>query len=224
MMQEINPSVGQSIVNTSNYLNGANKVYQDYIRTGRERVLNDNGVNIELLLNEIAPENILFEILFPLGFNSAQIGEIYKSISKQSGKHFYSQQGWKVIKDRKVLLIEENKAIDTPLFKLSSTIYNNDESYILKRDKKIACCDADKLKGNLQLRKWQMGDKFTPLGMKGRKLVSDFMTDCKFSISQKENQWILLAGEEIVWVVGERMSDRFKVCNNTSKVIEFRID
>ena len=83
MMQEINPSVGQSIVNTSNYLNGANKVYQDYIRTGRERVLNDNGVNIELLLNEIAPETILFEILFPLGFNSPQIGEIYKAISKK---------------------------------------------------------------------------------------------------------------------------------------------
>ena len=224
MMEEFNPSIKNSIITTGKYLNGAYKIYQEYIEEGKKRVLSNNGINIEALSNETSPENLLYEILYPLGFNSSQVEEVYKSISKQSGKVFYSKQGWRITKDRAFLLIDNGEAIDVPPFQLSTIEFDYNDTYNIKRDKNIACCDADKLKGELQIRKWQTGDKFFPLGMKGRKLVSDYMTDCKFSRTRKENQWILLSGEDIVWIVGERLDDRFKIDNNTRKIVEFTIE
>ena len=224
MMAELNPSVKNSIITTGKYMNGAFKIYQEHIKQAKQRVLSNAGVNIKSLAKETSPENLLYEILYPLGFNSAQIEEIYKSTYKQSGKIFYSKQGWRVTKDRELLLIEKNESVEVPSFHLSTTEFANDATYTIKRDKNTACCDGDKLKGKLQLRKWQTGDKFFPLGMKGKKLVSDYMTDCKFSRTRKENQWILLLDEEIVWIVGERLDERFKVDSNTKKVIEFKIE
>ena len=134
MMAELNPSVKNSIISTSKYLNGAYNIYQEHIEQAKQRVLNDAGLYIESLLKETSPENLLYEILYPLGFNPSQVEEIYKSIFKQSGKVFFSKQGWRVTKDRELLLIEENKSIDTPSFQLSTTEFDKDDTYTIKRE------------------------------------------------------------------------------------------
>ena len=82
----------------------------------------------------------------------------------------------------------------------------------------IAALDFEKLSFPLTLRKWQKGDFFTPLGMQGRKKVSDYMIDQKFSILQKEDTWVLCSNNEIVWLVGHRLDDRFKLVAQTEKV------
>ena len=79
--------------------------------------------------------------------------------------------------------------------------------------------DADKLSFPLTLRKWQAGDWFVPFGMKVRKKLSDFFTDRKFSLTDKENAWVLTSDENIVWVVGERPDERFKVTESTENVL-----
>lgn len=79
--------------------------------------------------------------------------------------------------------------------------------------------DKDKLKFPLTLRKWQIGDKFTPFGMKGSKKLSDYFSDKKYSLFDKENAWILLSNDEIVWIVGERSDNKFKVTSDTKKII-----
>ena len=69
------------------------------------------------------------------------------------------------------------------------------------------------------LRKWRSGDWFIPFGMKGRKKLSDYFTDRKFSLKDKEDAWLLASGDDIVWIVGERNDDRFKISENTKQII-----
>lgn len=83
----------------------------------------------------------------------------------------------------------------------------------------IAQVDADKLQYPLTLRRWQEGDWFVPFGMTGRKKVSDFLTDAKVSAAEKQRQFVLLSGEEIVWVVGRRIDDRFRLTDTTENVL-----
>ena len=79
----------------------------------------------------------------------------------------------------------------------------------------IACVDADKLVFPLQLRKWEKGDWFMPLGLKGKKKLSDFFVDQKFSLAEKEKTWLLVSGNDIVWVIGKRIDNRFRITAKT---------
>jgi tRNA(Ile)-lysidine synthase len=81
-----------------------------------------------------------------------------------------------------------------------------------------AFIDADKLAFPLVLNKWQTGDKFKPLGMKGFKKISDFFTAEKATLFDKQNQWILRSDNDIVWLVGKRVDDRYKVTDSTKKI------
>ena len=88
----------------------------------------------------------------------------------------------------------------------------------------MAYLDADKVKGELTIRRWQKGDKFVPFGMTGKKKVSDYLTDRKFSVFDKENQWVVCASENIVWLVDERTDNRFRVTEKTRRVIVIKKD
>jgi tRNA(Ile)-lysidine synthase len=79
--------------------------------------------------------------------------------------------------------------------------------------------DRETLKEGLQLRKWKKGDYFYPLGMSGKQKIAKYFKDHKFSLFEKEDQWILCSGEAIVWLVGHRGDDRFKVRANTNQIL-----
>ncbi|NDV84619.1 tRNA lysidine(34) synthetase TilS [Bacteroides sp. 51] len=224
MMQEINPSVKEKLFQTGSHLNEVATVYQYTIEEGKTRVRTEEGVSIQALLSEPSPSALLFEMLLPLGFNSPQIEDIMQSvIAGQSGKQFVSNQGWRVIRDRELLLIykvgekEENNT--TPPFQLIYEEVEYTPNFSINKDKNIAYFDADKLKEKLTIRKWKQGDTFVPFGMTGKKLVSDFLTDRKFSLLQKENQWVLCCGEKIIWIIGERTDNRFRIENSTRRVM-----
>lgn len=220
LMAEINPSVRESIIATSNHLSEAAAIYNKGIGDGRQRVLAPEGIHIGRLLAEPAPKALLFEILHPLGFNPAQTEDIYACLTGQPGKQFKSKE-WRVIKDREMLLLsmEREEKETTPPFKLNIEKQEYTPDFVIPRDKDKACFDADKLKGELTIRKWRQGDTFVPFGMKGRKRVSDYLTDRKKSLMEKEQQWILCCGEEIAWLIGERTDNRFRIDETTRKVI-----
>ncbi|MDD3161513.1 MAG: tRNA lysidine(34) synthetase TilS, partial [Bacteroidales bacterium] len=83
--------------------------------------------------------------------------------------------------------------------------------------------DAEKLKYPLVWRSWRSGDWFHPFGMKGKKLLSNYMTDKKYTLSQKERMTVLCSGEDIVWLVGERPDNRYRITEQSKKALEIGI-
>lgn len=221
LMEEINPSVKKNIIATSNYLNEIELIYNNEIENGKQRVLTKEGIRISDLLKEPAPNALLFEILHPLGFNSAQIQNILSSLLKgQTGKQLISKDGWRIIKDRNMLLIQPKENLEETPFQLirEELIYTKD--FVIPREKNIACFDADKLEDTeFTIRKWRKGDTFVPFGMKGQKKISDYLTDRKLSLIQKERQYVLCQRDKIIWVIGERTDNRYRIDDKTKRVI-----
>lgn len=125
------------------------------------------------------------------------------------------------MKDREYLLIEAHRHPIQPALAMEEHVFTSD--FVIPRDKNTACFDADKLTHPLLLRPWRQGDSFIPFGMKGRKKVSDYMTDRKFSLLRKEQQWVLCCGEEIIWLIGERTDNRFRIGASTKRILTVRL-
>lgn len=215
LMQEINPSVRESILKTAEHLNDAVYLYNIGIEKAKQQVLTPKGIRIHALKQEPAAETVLFEILHPLGFNATQVSNIYRTLDGQPGKSIANNE-WRIVKDREQLLIEPLQEAPEPILEIKEYAYTPD--FMIPQDKSTACFDADKLRHPLSLRLWKKGDSFIPFGMKGRKKVSDYLTDRKFSLLRKERQWLLCCGEDIIWLVGERTDNRFRVDEKTRKV------
>ena len=217
LMEEINPSVKKTLNETIGYLRETEHIYLEAIKKGIKQVYKNNKIDIAKLLQEPSPSSLLYEILYPKGFTSQQIESIHNSLYEQPGKQFFSSK-WRVLKDRDYLLIEEkDKKTTPPQLEFEEVEYNTD--FIIPKDKEIACFDKNKLKEPLTIRKWQQGDYFIPFGMKGRKKISDYLTDEKFSRFDKENVWLLCSGENIAWIINERTDQRFRIDKETQRVV-----
>lgn len=166
---------------------------------------------------------LLFEWLRDYGFNTDQVHFIFEALNGQPGTAFFSPTHR--------VTIERDGVELTPLCQQTETTPNlsyeqlaNDESFVIDKSPNVAQLDYDKLTFPLQLRKWQAGDRFHPIGMKGSRLLSDFLKDLKLTTSQKENVSVLLTADgEIVWVVGYRVDERFKVTDNTHSILKVSI-
>src|SRR5690606_11904789 len=97
------------------------------------------------------------------------------------------------------------------------------EGFIITKNARVACLDLQKLEFPLLIRKWKTGDYFQPLGMTGFKKISDFLIDEKIPVHQKENTWLLCSGQKVVWVMGHRIDNRFKISENTRQVLKIEI-
>lgn len=214
------------------------QVYSGYLQTDREIVFVNEGnkgiIQIGELKKVLFPKVVLFEILTDYNFNSTVINEVFESLGNDSGKQFYSQTH-RVIKDRENLYInplEEKEdriyyiesddielfqPLDLNLEKISGQDFN------IIKSANVACLDLDLLEFPLLIRKWQQGDYFQPLGMTGFKKVSDFFIDEKLPLHEKENTWLLCSGNKIVWIMGHRIDNRFKITPKTRIVLKIEI-
>src|SRR5574344_236172 len=238
LMREINPSVEDSIMNTSIKLQQVLDVYLSAVRIGIERVsVTDKDItkiDIEKLRKEPSVGALLFEMLFPLGFNNSQIADIENSLLSESGKMFHSESHL-VIKDRDSIIISRSRVDKTTEGDISVRVYDEllielfdgrklvfelkPSDFGVIRDSSIATLDADKVGEALVVRHVKAGDAFIPFGMKGRKLLSDYMTDRKFNLLQKDEQMLVCNDKDIVWVVGERIDNRYRVSNETKRIL-----
>lgn len=233
LLEEMNPSVKTTIARTAEHLSAAETIYLETIRKARQEVMTpDHRLSIPALLQYPAPETILYELLRPYGFTRLVSDDVFLSLSKESGKCFYATD-YRLVKDRDYLLIvarrqEPESAIYTleteegvwhvPI-ELSCRKIVLSSDFHIRKDKHMAYLDYDKLRFPLVLRHWQEGDWFVPFGMKGRKKLSDYFSDHKFSRIQKEQTWLLCSGNDIVWIVGERSDNRFRIDEGTKSVL-----
>lgn len=227
MMRELNPSVSESISETSMRLAEVAAIYNKDRSETVARKLEDVGVDakrisIASVLDDIAPLSLLHEILHPLGFNASQIKDILHSLkSSHSGRIFHSKE-WHVLRDRDYLCIRSVSRLPAAP-ELSVEEIPMTSSFVIPHDNRIACLDADTVSQPIILRKWQKGDKFVPFGMKGKKKVSDYLTDRKFTQFQKEQVYVACSGEDIVWLVEERADNRFRITEKTKRILILRV-
>ena len=95
--------------------------------------------------------------------------------------------------------------------------------YKIPKKSKIGCFDHSQLRFPLFIRNWNDGDWFIPIGMKGKKKVSDFLTDIKLNLFEKQNVKVLCSGEDIVWIIGYRPDNRFKITDYTKLIYKVEI-
>lgn len=222
LFKQINPSFCESVFETAQRLADVAAIYRQAMNSSIERVMvSPDGMSIEKLLCEVSPQAVLYEWLSPFGFNSSQIKDVMRSLKSTSGKMFFSND-WALLRDREQLLLRERNAGEED-YRLNVRMFSVESGFEVPKCNNIAYIDADKLCGELKLRKWKSGDKFVPFGMKGFKKVRDYLRDRKLSLFEKENVMVVTSGEEIVWLVNERTDNRFRIDSKTVNVVEIEV-
>ena len=238
VLKELNPNLLTSFGQTIENLMGSRQIIDDRITSVKKTVVipaqagiqKFNIGNIEKLNS---PKAYLYELLKNYGFT--EWNDVSDLLEAQSGKQVLSKTH-RLVKDREYLLLaelEENKQertysllesetefkIQDFKLKLSNVKTLNPKSETLNS----IYLDKDKLKFPLIVRKWKNGDYFYPLGMQGKKKLSKYFKDKKMSILQKEKMWLLCSDNQIIWIIGKRLDDRFKIKNTTTNILKIEI-
>ena len=231
LMRAINPNADRSIENTALHLQQAYLIYNEAVQKAIADVVKREDevliIDTDALLATASPSAILYEILSGYGYNEQQVSDIMESLDAESGRRFTSA-GYLLYKERNRLVLMKNDDVDFCVAVDLNTTDNvmlpdgrilrfefRDGDAEIARDSAVATLDADKVGNSLTVRVWQQGDSFIPFGMKGRKLLSDYMTDRKFSITKKRTQCVVCNDCALVWVVGERSDNRYRITKDT---------
>ncbi len=239
LLRTINPSVCNSIFSTSVRLSQAADIFDHAIRQDVEAATISLGERESVYnIDQIKNEYTLFTILQQYSFSPDQVEEIYVYIVDQlaTGSVFMSSTHELLI-DRGRLIIQTKEKPCKPLgipetgsyvisqnykLRINLTPINSDFT-ISKRPEKV-CLDADGVEFPLKLRQVSAGDRFYPLGMRGSRLVSDFLTDLKKSLFEKRRQMVIEdATGKIIWVVGLRPDERCRISSNSKKALVLEI-
>ena len=231
LLEGIAPGAAVNIDKTAGFLREAEKVYLSEIQ--RELAfVSDGQLSIDRLMQFPSPSAFLHEWLSPLGFNSAQTAQVLNAIGS-SGRKFYSATHVLLV-DRASLVVEPvgkpMKSIKIP----ECGLYRYDEATAFKLEviselsvsklPLVATLDASLVQFPLVVRAVEPGDRFVPFGMKGSKLVSDYLTDRHLNVLQKYRQMVVVdASGRIIWLVGQRTDDRFRVSDSTLSVLRISI-
>lgn len=237
-LQKVFPQVEENLLDNIERLSDIEVAYLQFINQQKKGLMENKGNEVHIpvlkLLKAKPLKSIVFEIIKDFGFTAHQTDEVIGLLTSESGKYIPSASH-RIIKNRNWLIISPNKsteAINILVEKTSKKIKFQPGTIsfdIITSDKfsghiqtanYIAQLDAGEIKFPLLLRKWKAGDYFYPLGMNRKKKLSRFFIDQKLSITQKENTWVLEMDKKIIWVVGMRIDNRFKVKSNTKKILQ----
>ncbi|HLP74242.1 MAG TPA: tRNA lysidine(34) synthetase TilS [Bacteroidales bacterium] len=234
VLKDINPSIEHTLAETAERFSGLNGIVGQLMDEVRTKVLTTMDettvVNINALQEFTGNKTIMFELFRPYGFTNKVMNDVLNVISGQTGGQLFSETH-RVIKDRESLIITRASGSEsysevvidgiTGFQNNFASVELSDRSGIeeIRRERSIACLDADKIIYPVILRKWKEGDYFHPFGMKGRKKLSDYFTDKKYSLPEKEKMLVLESDGRIMWIVGDRIDDRFKVTDETKRIL-----
>lgn len=226
LLREINPAVVDNLQRTAENLSEAQALLDGVMNSFNEC----NTLDLNELSEFGSSEYIVFEWLNNYGFNGKQVAQIMTS---ETGSVFTSSRGYDVLKDRHRLVVETSMKPLKPLIVPEEGTYVFDQvnrfsvirqAVHISKNPELATIDACKVTFPLTLRRVADGDWMIPYGMKGRKLLSDLMTDRKMSVFEKRRQLVVVDGSgSIVWLVGVRVDARVAVSEMTREVFELRI-
>ena len=252
LLRELNPSASQSIFETSLRVTEALKIFDDAIQhaiadvttpqTQNSKLKTQNSpltISVPRLKQQPSPEYTLHEILSPRGFTSAQIEQIYTSLDTSPAGKIVASHTHELAFDRGSLILQPKTPTplvrpmhipETGTYVLSDNLKLKVETeecgdrYEPSRTADCASLDASDIKFPLTLRHIQPGDRFVPFGMTGTKLLSDYLTDRKKNIFEKRAQLVLTdAQQRILWLVGERTDNRFRITPHTQQALRLTL-
>ncbi|HYG38808.1 MAG TPA: tRNA lysidine(34) synthetase TilS [Cytophagales bacterium] len=235
-LKKINPNIESTITTFIEKITSIEEILNKEVEEFKAKRITVRQKDIYIDINGLDTEAgtliKLYKTLEPYDFSFDQCKSLISVLEKQSGKVFKTQQ-FKAVKDRHKIIIspiissqEVNFLIDesTVDIKTDNLILSlrkiNADQFSLKKDKNYAQLDNDKLKYPLSLRYWEKGDFFYPLGMQKKKKLSDFFIDQKVPLSEKEKTLVLVSDQQIVWIIGERIDDRYKITTDTKEILE----
>ena len=234
VFDSIKPEAREKILESVNHLASENQLYRELLKEKLSQIETVDGVLHRIDKQQFACKDaeryvptLLFEWLRDFGFSFSQCESILASLDSEPGKEFYSANYQLVIEKDTIDIfpIELTDNLLTPGLSYSKQSVRTTHalSLLITDNPNIAQLDFDKLKFPLRVRHWWHGDRFHPLGLKGTKLVSDFFNDNGFTTFQKRNTQIITDSEgEIVWIVGHRIDDRFKITDKTKTIYEIK--
>ena len=236
VLREINPSFDHTMQNTAERVSGAEEIVRHYVEQTKAQARRDEPdatyLNIATLQATTATTLVLHELLRPFNFSYVVVKEVAASFKSMAGKQFDSPSH-RLVKDRDQLVITPRRLTQFGTFQLAEgqtdlvadrlrfrAEWHDAASFEVPRSRSTAALDVDKLKFPLTLRRWQEGDWFMPLGLKGKKKLSDFLIDQKVPLNLKDDVRVLTSADgKICWVVGFRVDERFKVSEETVRVL-----
>lgn len=234
ILKELNTGFLDSFQNTLNYLQQAESLVNDASKLVYEKVVVEKENQLEIHLKPLLEyqnyKAYLFQWLKEYGFSAWN--DVYDLVQAQSGKQVFSETHV-LLKDRTILLLyPKNKYDAQTVYKIEKEQSNLNFPLNLVFSKAINISlngnhtifvDADKVQFPLELRKWQEGDYFYPVGMNGKKKLSKYFKDEKYSLLDKENQWLLCSNDQIVWVIGKRADNRYIAHETTQQLLKIEL-
>ncbi len=233
VMKTLHPSFLDNFRKTQFNLNGSQSLLSQYVDQLRQDLwsVRDEEIRISIAeLSALEPQEPYLHALFSeYGFR--ELSNLADLLKAPSGKELFSDT-YHLLKDRDHLILRPLRAVEERDYEISVEAVEIKQPLHLRIETvaamggtsdNILYADKETLNKWLTLRKWKKGDYFYPLGMKGRKKVSKFYKDEKLDRFAKEKQWLLCSGDEIVWVIGRRADDRFKVRKDTHNILKISL-
>ena len=234
LLQTLNPAVSDHILQTAENLAAAQATI-DVLLKG---IGGSKSLNLSEYTDYLSREYVTFEWLRNYGFNGSQVHQL---LASDTGAIFTSPMGYEVLRDRNRLLVEPVLEPMKPLKIPEEGVYvlpqmavsNHPDSKIrvkrtsvtVSKDSAIATLDSQKVQFPLTVRRVAEGDRMVPFGMKGRKLLSDLMTDQRMTLFEKRRQLVVVdAHDEVIWAVGLRTDQRVAVTSDTAETLELRLE
>lgn len=235
-IKQVFPQADDNLVKNLGRFREIEQLYFQSIERHKKNLLEWRGNEVHIpvlkLRKSVPLDTITYEIIKDYGFTSHQTKDVIDLLEGETGKYIQSSL-FRIIKNRNRLIISPNKTEEA-----QTIVINKDEKKIifekgllefkelstasmqLSTSASIAHLDAVRIGFPLLLRKRKQGDYFYPLGMKKKKKLNRFLSDQKLSLIEKENTWILEMDRKLIWIVGQRIDDRFKVNEKTRKMLQ----
>lgn len=239
MLREINPQFTTIMRRNISRLTDAQTFIDRSVELIRRDAMTEQGglytLHVDRIDASLPLGYVVYEILNSMfGFKGDTVDALCHALQQNNtGRRFYSRE-WVATIDRGRIVIGRIADEDTCTTEVEQGVLRSycgnsmlhyeycdiDMIDSVTTPDNVALVDADKLRFPLTLRRWQQGDWFVPFGMSGRKKVSDFLIDAKVSMAEKSRQFVLLSGDDVVWVVGRRADDRFRLTRQTENVLK----
>lgn len=234
ILKELNPSFLKSFHTTLENLQETQKLAFERVEELKKDLITHKSdgttsISIAKVLKLADIKANLYQLLKPYGFKKGK--EVYDILEAQSGKQLFSKSH-RMLKNRDELIVSKIVLLEKSVYEFPKTATKITDPINLSLKevvsagefkKEVAFIDKNKLKNNITVRKWKKGDYFYPIGMHGKKKLSNFFKDSKLSILEKEATWLLCDGENIIWVMGYRLDDRYKITKQTKEILEIKL-